>query len=170
MPRNSTCAAIGACGVPTTAVNTRVFATQTVTSAALTLAIAQSPAFKNKFASAVATTLGVTTAAVNVTGVAQVSARRALLAGIRVSYNVVAPSAATATALTTAMAGSSGALVGVLSTSYPGVSIAAPTVTTNTAPPTGAPVKSAAARGSLGSVLTVFATVTVAIATAAFMW
>jgi len=165
--RNSTLTALGVCGVPTTQVKTLLYAAQTVTSATLTLAIAQTPAFKTNFASAVATTLGVPTTSVNITGVNQVSSRRSLLAGIQVRYIVAAPSAALATALTTVLAASSGALVGVLANTYTGVTVAAPTVSANSATPTGAPVKSAAPRGvSLGVALAT----AVAFATAWLVW
>ena len=137
-------------GLPTTQVTTLIYASQTVTSATLTLPIAQSPAFRAKFALAVAATLGVPTTAVNVTAVAQVSSRRALLAGINVAYKVASPSAAAAAAYTAVLAGSSGAVAGVLSTSYGVVTAAAPVVAVGNPPPTGAPVKSAAARGGGG--------------------
>lgn len=167
IPRNTTLTALGVCGVPTTQVKTLLYAAQTVTSATLTLAIAQTPAFKTNFASAVATTLGVPTTSVNITGVNQVSSRRNLLAGIQVRYIVAAPSAALATALTTVLAASSGALVGVLANTYTGVTVAAPTVSANSAAPTGAPVKSAAPRGvSLGVALAT----AVAFATAWLVW
>jgi len=153
-------------GLPPTQVTTLIYASQTVTSAALTLPIAQSPAFKAKFALAVAATLGVPATAVNVTAVAQVSSRRALLAGISVVYKVASPSAAAAAAYTAVLAGSSGAVAGVLSTSYGVVTAAAPVVAVGNPPPTGAPVKSAAARGGAVPSICALALAVVMVATA----
>jgi hypothetical protein len=143
IPRNTSLAVAGVCGMPLAPVKTLLYAAQTVTSATLTLAIAQTPTFKKNFASAVATTLGVPTSSVNVTGVSQVSSRRALLAGIQVRYNVVTTSAALATALSAALSSNSGAVAGVLANTYTGVTVATPTVSANSAAPTNAPVVSA---------------------------
>ena len=64
--RNNSLTVVNVCGAPTAAVAQVIYATQTVSSATLTLTTVQSPAFQKTFKQAVATTAGVAVSAVEV--------------------------------------------------------------------------------------------------------
>ena len=72
-----------------------------------------------------------------ITGVSQ-SARRALLAGFSIAYTVATTTTAAAS-VTGLVTGSSSSIVSVLSNSYPGVTVATPTVGQSTPVPSAAP-------------------------------
>lgn len=121
-------------------VNTPVtlYATTRLTSATLTLAVAQSPTFKATFAKAVSSTLGVASTAVTITGVSATTRRQLLQTAIAVTYTV-ATTVSAQSAVTTMLTTSGPSVTSVLSNTYPGTSAANPAGGVSASPPTVAP-------------------------------